>query len=40
MTNNEWKQIQKIELPPGFVWEQDDNAWGVQTKTPYWWHWF
>lgn len=40
MTNNEWKQIQKIELPPGFVWERDDNAWGIQTRTPHWWHWF
>lgn len=40
MTPEQWEQIQEIELPPGFVWEQDDNAFGIQTTQPLWWHWF
>ena len=40
MTDDEWKQIQQIDLPPGFVWERDDNAWGIKTRTSNWWHWF
>ena len=40
MTDDEWKQIQEIGLPPGFTWKKDDNAFGIHTESPLWWHWF
>lgn len=40
MTPEQWKQIQKIELPSEFEWHQDDNAFGVRSKSSNWGHWF